>query len=418
MHADRPSLVVRCTGTADVVEAVNFARENGIEVTVRGGGHSVAGLSSTDGGMLVDLSLMRAVDVDPDARLARVQGGAVLGDVDRETPAGGARDAARSGLGDGGRWPDPRRRLRLAAWEVRPRVRQPRLGASRRRRRPGAHRLGSVNPDLFWALRGGGGNFGIVTSFTFRLHEVGPIVAFAGVFYRLEDGVEVYRRLREFTKDLPDEISIEAISVASEFPADPHLPEPLHNQRAVIIGSVYTGDPDEGMKALQPLQGVRYAARRHLATDAVHGRTERLRRLPPAWGAEGLLEVAVPAQLPPTRRSRRYIRVARERPSGSPFEFVYADIYPMRGAMTRVGAEDTSFGERAHPWMLAADSANWTDDAEHRRRDRVGRGGSSASSSGGGTGTQYLNFTALVGRAGRQGRRRRARPEPQAGWSR
>src|SRR5688500_8652469 len=109
MHADRPGLVVRCSGTADVVEAVDFARENGIELTVRGGAHSVAGLSSSDGGMVVDLSLMRGVDVDPEARLARVQGGAILGDVDRETqvfglaaPLGAGSETGVAGLPRGG----------------------------------------------------------------------------------------------------------------------------------------------------------------------------------------------------------------------------------------------------------------------------------------------------------------------------
>jgi hypothetical protein len=174
MHADRPSLIARCTGTADVVDAVNFARENGIEVTVRGGGHSIAGFSSSDGGMVIDLSLMRGVDVDPEARVARVQGGALWGDADRETqafglaaPGGVVSETGVSGLTLGGGYGWLRRKCGLSCDNV---VAAQVVCADGQVRTASA----DVNPDLFWGIRGGGGNFGIVTSFSSGSTPLGP----------------------------------------------------------------------------------------------------------------------------------------------------------------------------------------------------------------------------------------------------
>ena len=252
MQIDRPALIVQCTGTADVVDTVNFARSNGLEVAVRGGGHSVAGLSSSDGGMLIDLSLMNGVFVDAEARLARAQGGALWGDVDRETqlhglaaPGGIVSDTGVAGLTLGGGEGWIRRKYGLSCDNL---VEAEVVGAD------GQVRVASAdsNPDLFWAIRGGGGNFGIVTSFTFRLYPLGPIVAFAGIFYPLADAVEILRKFRDFGDSAPDEVSAVAIGVT--MPVDPNLPPEVHDQHCLVIGGVYAGDADEGMKALQPLR--------------------------------------------------------------------------------------------------------------------------------------------------------------------
>ena len=174
MQTDRPNLVVRCTGTADVVEAVTFARETGIELTVRGGGHSVAGLSSSDGGMVLDLSPMRGVGIDPETKTARVQGGALWGDVDRETqlfglatPGGVVSDTGVAGLTLGGGYGWLRRKYGLSCDNV---IEAQVVGADGQVRTASA----DVNSDLFWAVRGGGGNFGVVTSFTFGLSSGRP----------------------------------------------------------------------------------------------------------------------------------------------------------------------------------------------------------------------------------------------------
>jgi FAD/FMN-containing dehydrogenase len=329
MHVDRPGLVVRCSGTADVVDAVNFARENGIEVTVRGGGHSIAGLSSSDGGMLIDLSLMDGVHVDPVARIARVQGGAVLGDVDRETqafglatPLGGVSETGVAGLTLGGGYGWLRRKYGLACDNL---VAAQVVGADGEVRTASAEE----NPDLFWALRGGGGNFGVVTSFSFQLHAVGPIVAFAGVFYPLADAAAILRRYREYNENAPDEVTAEAVLVASTMPADPHLPEPVHEKKCLIVAAVHAGDPDDGMEVLQPLRElgtpladisqpmpftvVQTAFDGFFPRGQIHGywKSLYLRAF-----SDDAIELIV--------------EKAQERASGSsPYELVYFDIFPM-----------------------------------------------------------------------------------------
>lgn len=363
MHVDRPSLVVRCAGTADVVDAVKFASEHGIELTVRGGGHSIAGLSSSDGGMVVDLSLMRAVEVDPEARTVRVQGGALLGDVDRETqlfglatPSGAVSETGVAGLTLGGGYGWLRRKYGLACDNL---LSAQLVCADGQVRTASAE----VNPDLFWAIRGGGGNFGIVTSFTFGLYPFGPTVAFAGVFYALADAAEVLRGVRERLEGAPDEITVEAILFASRLPADPHLPEPVHNQKCLIVAGVHAGEAESGMEALQPL--------RELATpladisqpmpftvvqSAFDGFFPR-GQLHGYWKSTYLREL-------PDDAIQLIVERTDERAAGvSPYELVYFDIYPMGGAVSRVAPAETAFAERAAPWMIAID-ANWTDPAD------------------------------------------------------
>src|SRR6266542_3424459 len=232
MYTDRPGLVVTCSGTADVVDAVNFAREHGIEVTVRGGGHSVAGLSSSDGGMVIDLAQMNGAHIDREAKLAHVQGGALWGDVDREaqlyglaTPGGMISDTGVAGLTLGGGIGWLRRKHGLSCDNV---VAAEVVCADGEVRTASA----DENPDLLWALKGGGGNFGIVTSFTFQLHPVGPIVAFAGVFYPVADAASILRGFHDYVESAPDEVTLVALPLT--MPADPHLPEPIHNQEVLI----------------------------------------------------------------------------------------------------------------------------------------------------------------------------------------
>ena len=253
MHGGSPDLIVSCESSGDVSEAIRFAREHSARLGVRGGGHSIAGLSAMDGGVLIDLSPMSRVDVDANQRIARVQGGALWADVDQATqavglatPGGVVSDTGVAGLTLGGGYGWLRRKYGLSCDNV---IEAEVACADGEIRAASAH----SNPDLFWAIRGGGGNFGVVTSFVFRLHEVGTI--FGGpTFWAIEHGEAVLAAYREFFDDAPDEVTGEAILFPSRFPADPHLPEQVHEQQSLVVGAVYAGDAEEGMNALQPLR--------------------------------------------------------------------------------------------------------------------------------------------------------------------
>ena len=386
MQADRPSLVVLCSGTADVVDAVNFAREHGIELTVRGGGHSVAGFSSSDGGMVIDLSSMHAVEVDPEARIARVQGGALWGDVDREaqlfglaTPGGVVSDTGVAGLTLGGGYGWLRRKYGLSCDNV---LEAQVVGADGEVRTASAE----TNPDLFWAIRGGGGNFGIVTSFTFRLHPVGPMVAFTGVFYRQADAAEILRGYRDYFRDAPDEVSPEAISIT--MPADPHLPPPIHDQECFIVAAVHAGDVAEGMEVMQPLrelatpladisQPMPYTAVQS-AFDPMFPRGV----LQSYWKAVYLPEL-------PDEAVDLIAKKGGERPS--PLTFV--DTYVNGGAVARVPAEETPLGDRSAGYLVGI-VGSWNDAADNESNIAwVRETWREISQFGSGT---YLNFTAIA----------------------
>jgi FAD/FMN-containing dehydrogenase len=387
MQTDTPGLIVRCTGTADVVDAVTFAHENAIEVAVRGGGHSVAGLSSSDGGMVIDLSLMRGVDVDPERKTAHVQGGALWGDVDRETqlfglatPGGVVSNTGVAGLTLGGGYGWLRRRYGLSCDNV---IEAQVVGADGQVRKASA----DVNSDLFWAIRGGGGNFGVVTSFTFRLHPIGPVVAFTGVFYSQADAPMVLRGYREYFRDAPDEVTAEAISIT--MPADPHLPEAIHDQKCFIVGAVYAADVEKGMEVMEPL--------RHLATPLAD-----ISQPMPYTAVQSAFDPFFPRGALQTYWKSLYLHelsdevldlVAKkggERPS--PLTFV--DTYVNGGAMGRIAAGDTAFGDRSAPYMVAI-AGCWDDAADNadniawvretwQEIDQFG------------TGSMYLNFNGLV----------------------
>jgi FAD/FMN-containing dehydrogenase len=196
----------------------------------------VAGHSSCDNGIVIDLTRMRGVDVDPESRTARVQGGALWGDVDRETqafglvvPGGVVSETGVGGLTLGGGEGWVRRKYGLTIDS---------LLSARVVCADGSVRTASAksDPDLFWALRGGGGNFGIVTSFEFRAHPLGPIVAFAGVFYRVADTDRILPRWRDYCLRAPDEVSSVAVTIT--MPASPTLPPPIHDQPCLVIGAV------------------------------------------------------------------------------------------------------------------------------------------------------------------------------------
>ncbi len=248
----RPRLIARCTGTADVAAAVRFARDRELEIGVRGGGHNVAGTASCDGGIVIDLSAMRAVSVDAVERTALVQGGALWGDVDHETQAHGLATTGgivgHTGvgglsLGGGIGWLMRKHGLtvdNLVTAEV--------VTANGDIIRVSA----DEHPDLFWALRGGGGNFGVVTSFRFSLHPVGPNVVAGPVFWAAEATADVLRFYREFVADAPDELG--NVIRLGTVPPLPVIENELHFRPAIAVASCYAGSVEDGERAVRALR--------------------------------------------------------------------------------------------------------------------------------------------------------------------
>jgi FAD/FMN-containing dehydrogenase len=248
----RPRLIARCTGTADVAATVRFARDRGLEIAVRGGGHNVAGTAMCDDGIVVDLTAMRAVSVDPVERTALVAGGALWGDVDHETQAHGLATTGgivgHTGVGGltlGGGIGWLMRKHGLAVDNL---VEAEVVTAAGEIVRTSA----DDHPDLFWALRGGGGNFGVVCSFRFRLHPVGPTVMAGPVIWAAEDTTDVLRFYRDFVADAPDELG--NVVRLGAIPPLPVVREELHFRPAVAVASCYAGPVEEGERVVRALR--------------------------------------------------------------------------------------------------------------------------------------------------------------------
>src|SRR6266542_789573 len=247
-----PAIIARCTGVADIISAVRFARGTNLPVAVRSGGHSFPGLSLCDGGMVIDLGLMKGIRVDPEARTARAQAGALLGELDRETqafglavPAGIVTHTGLAGLtlGGGIGWLMRKHGLTIdqllavdmvtAEGEF--------VRASERE-----------NPDLLWGVRGGGGNFGIVTEFEFRLNPVGPIVLAGPIFWPMEESANVLRFYRDWIADVPDELT--TVVVHRKMPPLPVVPSELHGLPVVAVTCCYAGPVEDGENVVRPMK--------------------------------------------------------------------------------------------------------------------------------------------------------------------
>ena len=385
MYPDEAAITVRCSGTADVMDAVTFARRQGLLVAVRGGGHSIAGLSSSQGGMLIDLGAMRGVVVDPERRLAHVQGGALWGDVDRETqrfglatPSGVVSDTGVAGLTLGGGYGWLRRKHGLTSDN---------LVAAQVVLADGRVVTASEDqhPDLFWALRGGGGNFGIVTSFTFRLHPVGPEVGFSATFYPLEELGSVLHGYRDATEAFPDDVTASVVTMT--FPANPELPEAIHDRPVAIVGGVHAGgDPVEGLDVMAPL--------RELATPLfdMSGPT-------PFVGVQAGFDALFPRQQLHAYWKSQYVEglsdalidVLAARAQTRPAPMTLLNTLHMGGAIARVDPEATAFADRTSPYMISIDGM-WPD-AEQTSRGKAWVRATFDEISRYGTGGVYLNFT-------------------------
>jgi hypothetical protein len=242
MFDRRPALIARCVSAADVMQAVNFGRSHDLLIAVRGGGHSFSGQSVCDGGLMIDLAPMRGIRVDPVARTARVEAGALLGDLDREsqafglaTPAGRISHTGVAGLTLGGGFGRLTRRYGLTCDNV---LAADVIAADGRFVRAGA----AENEDLLWGLKGGGGNFGVVTSFEFRLHSAGPMMYGGAIAWPLGEARKILRFYSEFIQTMPEELFIDAV-----------LTQVPQRGDVILFSVCYSGPPERGPEVLKPL---------------------------------------------------------------------------------------------------------------------------------------------------------------------
>jgi FAD/FMN-containing dehydrogenase len=248
----RPALIVRCASAADVMRAVRFAGEHKLLVAVRGGGHSIAGNAVCDGGLMIDLSPMKSVRIDANGMTARVEPGVTLGELDRDTqafglatPVGINSTTGVAGLTLGGGFGWLSRKLGLSIDNL--------ISADVVTAAGELVKVSETdNPDLFWAIRGGGGNFGIVTSFEFRLHKVGPEVLAGLIIHPLDAARDVLRFYRDFIKSTPQEFV--CWFVMRKAPPLPFLPVEWHGKEILALAVCYSGDVKEGERVAKPLR--------------------------------------------------------------------------------------------------------------------------------------------------------------------
>jgi FAD/FMN-containing dehydrogenase len=251
----RPALIARCLGVSDVRSCIRFARAQALPLSVRGGGHNIAGTSLCEGGIVIDLSLLRSVEVDPIARRAHVQPGATLADFDAEaqafglaTPLGINSTTGVAGLTLGGGFGWLTRKHGLTIDNL---LSVDLVNAEAEF----MHANSQENPELFWALRGGGGNFGVVTRFEFQLHPLGPEILGGLVVHPLSDAREVLSGYRALLADMQDEVNVWL--VMRRAPPLPFLPEAVHGQPVLVLALFYAGaDRSEGQHALEPFRAL------------------------------------------------------------------------------------------------------------------------------------------------------------------
>ena len=343
----RPRLIARCAGPSDVARAVRFAREADLEIAIRGGGHNVAGTAVCDDGLVIDLSGMRAVRVDPAGRRCWVQGGALWGDVDHETQlhalatTGGIishTGVAGLTLGGGIGWLMRRHGLtieNLIAADV--------VTADGDR----VHSSEDEHPDLFWALRGGGGNFGVVTSFEFHLHRIGPTVLAGPILWDASDAADVLRFYGEFIGTAPDELG--TVVRLGTAPPLAVIPEHLHWRPVLMLGACYSGPVDRGEQILRPI--------RAFGTPLVDlvGPT-------PYVEFQAALDSTVPhgwryywksTHLPELNDELIDVIVQNAFLSASPRSYVA--MFHLKGAVSRVMGGETAFGNRQASHAITLD---------------------------------------------------------------
>ena len=353
----KPTVIAGCVTTDDVVASVKLARHHGLQVSVRCGGHGVTGKALADGGLTIDLTRMRGVRVSPDNKTASVQGGCLLGDVDAATaqhgmivPAGIVSETGVGGLALGGGigWFSRKHgltcdnflslKLVTASGEV--------VTASE-----------TEHPDLFWALHGGGGNFGAVTEFEFKTHKFGPEMRIGIALHHPEDAVQALAEYAQIYPELPDHVGWHA-ALKQSMPGLPFVPEPLRGKRLLLMIVMYLADSkeEEGEKLVERLIGVGKPAAKAMTVMPFGARVQKL--LDPEFpnGNRYYTKEAHINELPEEALETLVSRWGEMKMSGE------IEIIGLGGAMARVSPDATAFANRHHNWWLNF-ALHW-DDAE------------------------------------------------------
>lgn len=351
----RPAAIASCRNTADVVAAVHYARQVGLPIAVRGGGHSVAGHGTCDGGVLIDLSEMRAVQVDPDTRTVRAEGGALLADVDAASqqhglavPTGQVSVTGIAGLTLGGGLGRLQRKFGLtcdnlisaeivtAAGDVLPVTE-------------------ATDPELLWALRGGGGNFGIVTAFEFAAHPVGPLVLAGMVAYPMDQAADVLRNLREVIADAPVELSADQLFLHT--PPRPDIPEEMHGLPITGIFVCHCGPIEQALSDV--------AALRSFGTPLVDMIQPmpyvELQKMLDAMNPNGNLHYWTGEYLP--ELDEQAIKTITDLNGGLFSRHTLVQVIPFNAAPTSVAPDATAFAHREESWLVHI-LGQWTDPAD------------------------------------------------------
>ncbi len=387
----RPALVARCHHVADVQTALGFAREHGLRIAVRGGGHSAQGYGTWDDAVVIDLSPMRAVEVNTGARTARAQGGATWGDFDQATQEHGlavtggrfsTTGIAGLTLGSGSGWLE--RRCGLTADN---------LLAAEVVTADGSVVTASAdeNPELFWGLRGGGGNFGVVTSFTYQLHQIGPVI-YGGMMACLpERAPELLRFLSEYMKDAPDDLGLGA--AFNSAPPEPFVPEEMHGAPMVGLIVCWTGDMDEGERVLAPIR------------DAAKPVMDMVQPIPytalqsmlDGGGPHGI-RAYMKAEFLPELNEQVIEKLARHGAT-RPGPMVQLLLEPLGGAISRFREGDSALGRRDVAWCYHA-LAMWMEPDQATEDAHIGWARELAADLAPNTTSGvYLNYTSDEGEA-------------------
>lgn len=356
-----PTLIARSTGPVDVMEAVNFARENNLLISVRGGGHNVAGNAVVNDGLMIDPSHMKGVHVDPQRRTARVQPGVTWGEFDREaqafglaTPGGIVSDTGVAGLTLGGGFGWLSRKYGFTVDNV---ISLDVVMADGRLVTTSA----TEDPDLFWGMRGGAGNFGIVVSFEFQLHPVGPEILAGPIIYPLEAARDVLRFYREFSASAPEELG--SMAVFRTAPPAPFIHEELRGTPIIAIIAAYVGNIDDGKRILQPLRefgtplfdgiGVTTYAAHQKSLDPGQPRGHRY-----YWKSEYVYDISDEA-------ITTLVAYASQMTSPS----ARLAVFQLGGAMSRLDEQAMAVSHRDAEYVLAINTG-WADSADDEKEMR------------------------------------------------